>query len=224
LLNFFVINTWLSVFNLIPAFPMDGGRVLRALLSMRMSRVKATLIAARAGQILALGFVFAGFYVNPFLIFIGLFVMLGAQSELEGVRTGHVMKGYFTGQITMQRYEALDVNQSIGDAVQKVLNGQCKTFLVTDNGKPAGTLNREGIIRALAASGQHARISEVMKPGVLKIDSALPIESTYRLMTENRADMAVVTENGQMTGVIDAENILEFVMIRNAMAKNENKV
>lgn len=223
LLNFFMINIWLSVFNLIPAFPMDGGRVLRALLSMRIPRVKATLIAARTGQLLAAGFVFAGFYVNPFLIFIGLFVMLGAQAELESVRSGHVMKGYFTGQITMHKYESLDVNQNIGDAVHKILNGQCKIFLVTENGIPAGTLNREGVIRALADSGQHARISEVMKPGILKLDSALPVEEAYRTMTEQRADMAVVTDNGQMSGVIDTENILEFVMIKNALEKKESR-
>lgn len=224
LLNFFVINLWLSLFNLIPAFPMDGGRVLRALLSMRIPRVKATFIAARTGQVLAAGFVFAGFYVNPFLIFIGLFVMIGAQAELESVRTGHVMKGNFTGQITMQKFETLDVNQSVGDAVHKILNGQCKTFLVTDNGNPVGTLNREGIIRALAESGQHARISDVMKPGVMKLDSALPVEEAYRKMTEFRTDMAVVTENGKMAGVIDTENILEFVMIKNAIEKNESAV
>ncbi len=224
LLNFFMINIWLSVFNLIPAFPMDGGRVLRALLSLRIPRVKATLIAARTGQILAAGFVFAGFYVNPFLIFIGLFVMLGAQAELESVRTGHVMKGSFTGQITMQKYEILDVNQSIGDAVHKILNGQCKTFLVTDNGVPAGTLNREAVIKALAENGQHSRISEVMKTGVMYIESTLPIEEAYRKMTEQRTDMAVITENGRMTGVLDTENILEFVMIKNALEKNEGPV
>jgi Zn-dependent protease/predicted transcriptional regulator len=221
LINFFTVNLWLSAFNLIPAFPMDGGRVLRALLSMRISRVKATLIAARMGQLLAAGFVFAGFYVNPFLIFIGLFVMLGAQAELESVRTGHVLKGYLTGQVTMNRFETLQANQSINDAVRKILSGQCKTFLVMDGNEPFGILTRNDIIRALAEKGSDASISDVLNPGVLRLETTVPIDESYRKMTEMSTDMAVVTENGKMVGVIDIENILEFMMIKSALEKAE---
>jgi Zn-dependent protease len=91
-LYFFIVNIWLSLFNLIPAFPMDGGRVLRAILSMGMQRHSATEIAARIGQLLAIGFVFLGFYSNPFLIFIGLFIILGAQGELELTKAGFLLK------------------------------------------------------------------------------------------------------------------------------------
>ena len=82
-LNFFIVNIWLALFNMIPAFPMDGGRVLRALLSMKFERYIATNIAARIGQIFAVGFVFVGFFSNPFLVFIGLIIFLGAQAEAQ---------------------------------------------------------------------------------------------------------------------------------------------
>jgi Zn-dependent protease/predicted transcriptional regulator len=217
MLNFILVNLWLSVFNLLPAFPMDGGRVLRAILSMRMSRVQATRIAVRTGQLLAIGFVFAGFYINPFLIFIGLFVLLGAQAELESVKAGYFMKGYQVGQITMKHYESLEVRQNIGEAVSKILNGQCKTFLINDNGTPVGTLNREGIIKALAERGHQVLIADVMNPDLLSFDSSTPVEEAYRKMTEHHADMALVSQHGNILGVIDTENILEFIMIQSAL-------
>ena len=92
-LNFFIVNIWLAVFNLLSAFPMDGGRVLRALLAMRMQRHTATTVAARIGQVLALGFIFLGFFGNPFLIFGGLFIILGAQGKAQKTKAEFMMKG-----------------------------------------------------------------------------------------------------------------------------------
>jgi stage IV sporulation protein FB len=83
--NLMTINLALLAFNMIPAFPMDGGRVLRALLAMKLNYLKATKIAARTGQVLAVGFVIVGLGWNPMLIFIGLFVFTAARQELNDV-------------------------------------------------------------------------------------------------------------------------------------------
>ncbi len=217
LLNFMVVNLWLAFFNLIPAFPMDGGRVLRALLSMKMQRHVATTIAARIGQFLAIGFVFAGFYSNPFLIFIGLFIMLGAQSEAEATKTGFMMKGVLVSEIVMKNYETLDENDTVGTAVQKLLDGQSRNFLVVSNHQPVGSLSRDEMIAALAGGAAQKAVHTVMNKELLRFEADQPIELVYQNMLSHKVELVAVYQNADFLGILDLENILEFIMVKNVM-------
>ncbi len=218
-LNFFVVNLWLAIFNLIPAFPMDGGRVLRAILSMTMQRHKATLIAARIGQVLAIGFILLGFYANPFLIFIGIFILLGAQSEADMTRTGFAMQDALVGDIVMHRYETLSENDSIDEAVQRLLNGQSKSFLVLSGEHPVGTLSRDEIIQALSGNQGQQPVKTAMNDRLIRLDIRQPIEQAYALMSAENHSLAVVYDRGTFAGVLDLENILEFILIRDTRRK-----
>ena len=215
-LNFFIVNIWLAIFNLIPAFPMDGGRVLRAILSMKVERHVATKIAARIGQLLAVGFIFLGFYSNPFLIFIGLFIILGAQGEVEMTKAGFMLRGIFVKDIVMKHYETIDENDIVENAVKQLLNGQCKNFLVTSQNNPVGSLSRDEIIEALSNNGNRATIHAVMNKSPLRLSVQEPIEAAYQKMLGNKNGLAIVYDNQQFVGVLDLENILEFIMIKNA--------
>ena len=215
-LNFFIVNIWLAIFNLIPAFPMDGGRVLRAILSMKVERHVATKIAARIGQLLAVGFIFLGFYNNPFLIFIGLFIILGAQGEVEMTKAGFMLRGIFVKDIVMKHYETIDENDIVENAVKQLLNGQCKNFLVTSQNNPVGSLSRDEIIEALSNNGNRATIHAVMNKSPLRLSVQEPIEAAYQKMLGNKNGLAIVYDNQQFVGVLDLENILEFIMIKNA--------
>lgn len=219
-LNFFIINLWLAFFNLIPAFPMDGGRVFRAILAMNMQRHLATALAARIGQLLAVGFVFAGFFSNPFLIFIGLFIILGAQAETENTRIGFFLRGHMVRDIVMTNFETIDENETIKVSVQKLLNGQGKDFLVLKNGSPSGTLNRAGIIEALSRSGENTPVGAAMDRKIIKVEAGQEIEIVYREMLSANSNFVLVYENHQFRGVLDLENILEYIMIQGAL---ENK-
>ena len=214
-----VINLWLAVFNLIPAFPMDGGRILRSLLSFKLPRQKATQIAARIGQVLAIGFVFLGFFGNPFLIFIGLFIFLGAQAEATFVHTKSFLKDFYAHDVLMKEYKTIESNEPVRTAVAMLLNGQCKTFLVTDNEIPVGVLTREHIIQLLSESGADALVQNRMDTTLPKIDSLTPLDQLYQRMIEDKAQLALITQHGNFVGVVDMENIAEFVMIRNAQIK-----
>jgi Zn-dependent protease/CBS domain-containing protein len=215
-LNFFIVNIWLAVFNLIPAFPMDGGRVLRAILAMKFQRHIATNIAARIGQILAVGFIILGFYSNLFLIFIGIFIMLGAQAELEMTKTGFMLKGIFVKDMVMKQYETIDENDIVETAVKQLLNGQCKSFLVISDGHPVGSLSSDEIIAALTNSGNKTVINAVMNKRTLVLDAKEPIEIAYQKMLANKKGLAIVYDNKQFVGVLDLDNVLEFIMIKDA--------
>lgn len=210
------VNFWLAIFNLIPAFPMDGGRVLRALLAFRMSRTRATQIAARLGQLLAIGFIFLGLYSNPFLVFIGLFVFLGAESEAGHVQAQSLLKGYKVSDALLKDTPVLGPHDTIRDAAGLLLRGQHKYFLVGSKGKPEGTIGRDDIIRGLEASGGEASVREAMQHKILYLTPDMPIESAWQQMREQGCEFALVSENDQYIGALDLDNIAEMVMIRSA--------
>jgi Zn-dependent protease/predicted transcriptional regulator len=218
-LNFFIVNLWLAVFNLIPAFPMDGGRVLRALLSMKFERHIATNIAAHIGQFLAIGFVFAGFFLNPFLIFIGLFIFLGAQVEADYTQATSMLKGYKVKNVLMKQFSTIDSGETIKTAISMLLNGQNKNFLVTENSHSVGTLSRDEIIKALSEKGENEIIQNVMNRNITFLQEDSPLEEVYLLVQENKAVLMPVLENNKIIGVLDTENILEFIMVKDAQGK-----
>lgn len=220
-LNFFIVNIWLALFNLIPAFPMDGGRVLRAILSMNMKRHIATNIAARIGQLLAIGFVFLGFFSNPFLIFIGFFIFLGAQAEATYTQTKSMLEGYTVKDVLMQHYQTIDASQRVSIAVQLLLNGQCKNFLVMENFTPVGTLSRDEIIRALSENGEGETIYAVMNRDLIFLEVDSPLEKAFQQIQQHKSFLIPVMSAGRLVGTIDKENILEFLMVKSAMAKGE---
>lgn len=215
-LNFLVVNVWLALFNLIPAFPMDGGRVLRALLSMKFNRNIATNIAARIGQLLAIGFVLLGFYGNPMLIFIGFFIFLGAQAEAQFVQTKSTLMGYVLKDVLMRQYQTIEATETISVAVQMLLDSQYKSFLVMSVGQPVGILNRDQIIRTLSQQGTNELIVHVMDNKLIFLDANIPLEEAYEQMQQQQTTMVLVKESNNFVGIVDTENILEFILVKNA--------
>lgn len=215
-LNFLIVNVVLAVFNLIPAFPMDGGRIFRALLSMKLNRIVATKIAARVGQFLALGFILLGFYSNPFLIVIGLFILIGAQSEAKFTQNKSILSGYKVKDVLMTEYKTIDENDTIKTAVEIILSSQYNNFLVLNEGKPTGTLSRDEIIKALSKKGESECIQEVMNRNLFFLDSEQALEIAYQGLQEQGLHLAPVMENQSFIGVLDKENILEFILFQEA--------
>ncbi len=219
LLNLFLVNIFITIFNMIPAFPMDGGRVLRAALSYGMQRHVATRIAATIGQVLAIVFVFAGFFVNPFLIFIGLFIFLGAQAEADMTESKFALSGYKVHDIRMTNYASIGIRDPLAVPVSMLLDGQCRNFLVMDGDRVAGTLSRKELVKGLAEKGRDAPVESVMHTEVFTLQADMPLDEAYQTMQQYEQALYPVISEGRLAGALDMENILEFIMIRNALAK-----
>src|SRR5687768_2736110 len=159
------VNIWLVLFNLIPAFPMDGGRVLRALLAMRSGdHERATETAARVGRFFALVFGIVGIFVvgNPLLVIIALFVWLGAASEAAAAQTSAMLDGVPIDDLMITDVETLAPGDPLARAVQLILDGFQQDFPVIENGVVIGMLTRPALLRALSERGDAALVRDVM--------------------------------------------------------------
>jgi len=212
------VNLFLAVFNLIPAFPMDGGRVLRALLGIRLGFVRATEIAASIGQVVAFALGFIGLFSNPMLIFIAIFVYLAAASEAHMVALQAASRGVPVTAAMMTQFAMLMPDAPIEEAVQTLLRTSQGEFPVVDGaGKPIGLLGRADIIRALKELGPNARVAEVMSPELPTIGASRCLSDAFNVLQRKTAPaVAVVDSQGKLVGLVTAETIGEMLMLQNA--------
>lgn len=220
LISLAVINLWVALFNLIPALPMDGGRVLRALLSFRINRVTATRITARLAQWIAILFVVLGFVYNPFLILIGLFVFLGATVETEQVQLQSVIRDHTVESITMKDVPVLNRKDPIKKAVEMLLNSQAKNFLVFDGDTLLGTLGRDEIIKGIQVHTMDAAVELVTDTLPTFIELTEPVEKALLQLQRDKKGVLVVRDRGTLYGIVDNENVLEYIMVLNAVASS----
>lgn len=212
-------NTVLAVFNLIPAFPMDGGRVFRALLSFTFDKATATRIAATLGQLLAIGFVFLGFYFNFWLVFIGLFIFLGAGGEAAFEQTKAALDGLTVKDALMHRFTVLEPNAPLSDAVYALLNSQESEFVVADEGKPVGLLTRNEIVKGLSENGNYAIVSAYMKKDFFIVHPETTLIEFFQQASKTGQSVALVMDGDKFEGLIDLENVQEKLMIQEALKK-----
>lgn len=213
-----LINVILVLFNAIPAFPMDGGRVLRALLSFGMERTKATNIAAFLGQTIGLLFILLGFTGNLLLILIGVFVMAGAYSENVMVQQIELLKGHKMKEAMMTNYTILNPEDSINTAVEKLLAGSENNFIIASDDKVKGVLTKEQLVENLKNKNNNLQVSQIMNSDVAFFQADDPLTDALMKIQrdKNRQRLYPVLENGLLAGVIDMENLQEFIMTRSA--------
>lgn len=218
-----VVNVALVVFNLIPAFPMDGGRVLRSLLAMTMPFRQATMIAARVGQALAFVLGFLGLFGNPFLIFIALFVYLGAAQENAMAQMKDVTSGLHVNDAMVTEVVTLNDANTIDDAVDALLRTSQQEFPVLDDDRRVlGLLTREPMIRALRETGPGTPVSGVMQGCERSVHPGDNFEGAFRLMQESRCPaLPVVDESERFVGLITPENVGEMMMVRSVLNEGE---
>lgn len=211
-----VVNVVLVAFNLLPAFPMDGGRVLRALLAMRMPHAVATERAATVGKVFATGFAVLGFFTNPFLMVIGLFVWLGASQESSAAQLRGVLDGFPTSDAMVTDFRSLAPNDTLADAVALLLAGSQHDFPVLDNGTVVGVLTRQSLLKALAQREEEQRVGDVMHGNVLHADVDDALDNAVTRMQTTPLRTMPVLHDGKLVGLLTMENVGEFVAVQSS--------
>jgi Zn-dependent protease/CBS domain-containing protein len=218
------VNIWLVLFNLIPAFPMDGGRVLRALLALRTSYTRATHIAAGIGQFIAVAFGVLGLLSNPMLILIALFIYFGAASEATVAQVRAVSSGLRVDAVMVTGAQSLGMDSTLDDAVELLLKTSQKEFpVVNESGRLEGMLTGADLILALRRSPAQTPASEVMRVGVPCVPQSTRFESAFRLLQEsNSPALGVVDAQDRFIGLFTPENIGELLMVEDALASGSH--
>jgi Zn-dependent protease/CBS domain-containing protein len=216
-----VVNLFLVLFNLIPAFPMDGGRVLRALLASRFGYVRATEIAAAIGQFVAFVLGFIGLMVNPILIFIAIFVYLAATSEAHMVALRAASRGVPVSYAMMKQFATLPPQAHLDEAVQTLLQtGQGEFPVVDGAGKPVGVLGRGDLIRAIKTLGPDARVADAMTVEMPTISHRVTLEQAFKLLQQTSAPAVGVTDAaGKLVGLVTGETIAKMMMLQDVLPK-----
>lgn len=219
-----VLNFILAGFNLIPAFPMDGGRVLRAWLSLRMDPVQATRTAASIGQALALFLGLLGLFYNPFLLFIALFVWIGAAAESGATEMRTLLAGVTAGQAMRTEIHVLAPEDRLERAVELTLAGSQKDFPVADgHGRITGILTHTDLLRGLRELGEKGRVAEVMRTDFQRARIDEPLQAVFdRLQACGCRVVPVMDRAGNLAGLLDLDNISEIFQIRTALQEHRN--
>ncbi len=207
-------NLLLAVFNLIPAFPMDGGRILRALLSLKMERAKATQIASVIGQVLAVGFVIVSIYPfqDPILAFLGLFIFFAARQENNALRQEVRFSNLFVDEIYQQQFTRLEPHDTIQTVVSVIdITKEQNFVIVNELEQVVGVLHQEFLQEAIQQQELNAPVMLYMSQHYRTISPDMSIKSVLEIFQEEGYSILPVIQEGRLVGVLDQVHLIQFV-------------
>lgn len=216
-----MLNIILAVFNMLPAFPMDGGRVLRAALAMQMDHNRATQVAARVGQGLALWLGFLGLLYNPFLVIIALFVWIGAAAESSIEQIKSTLSGMAVGRAMLSDFQVLSPDEPLSRAIELTLAGSQTEFPVLKNGEMIGVLDQANLLSGLQQQGETSQIQEYMQKDVQSADINEPLEEVLKRLQSSKCRLLSVVKDKQLVGIINLDNIMELINIQAALHESD---
>jgi Zn-dependent protease/CBS domain-containing protein len=214
-----VSNLLVLVFNLIPAFPLDGGRVLRATLASRLGLVRATQIAGVVGQLLAVALGIASLiWQAPMALLVAFFIFLGAGSEASAVTTRVAGRGLDVSQMMVTDFRTIPIHATLAQAVDLLLTGEQREFPVVDNlGRTEGLLTRDNLIRGLSRGGPGSTVGEAMTVSAPAVPPSLGFqEALDRLRASGLPALPVIDAGGTLVGLLTLDNITDLLLVRRA--------
>jgi CBS-domain-containing membrane protein len=218
------INIILVVFNMLPAFPMDGGRVLRALLAMKMEYTRATQIAATIGQGFAVLFGLAGLFSGNFLLlFVALFVWMGAEGEASLVRMRSALAGIPIQRAMQTEFRIVPPEARLGDVLAAIAAGYQRDFPVLDNSsRLVGVLTRDNIMQALAERNFDGSVADVMETDFVTAHPREMLQSVLSRCEAAQCHVVPVVDHGRLVGLVSADRLGEFLMLDAALRSHRH--
>lgn len=210
-------NLFLALFNLLPAFPMDGGRALRAILAMRMDRVRATRVAAYLGHFIAGLFVLLGLIsANPILLLIGIFIYFGASAESADTKLRHLAQSLIVSDVMRSNVRTIGSSASLSDGIALMLQaGQHAIPVIGADGSLAGVATKDSIIRAVHRSGRGAAISEAVERDVPVVAGHHSlVDALDQLQSHSAPAVIVVNARGELTGILTPETLSDLMIVQ----------
>ena len=217
LMKLMIVNIFLAVFNLLPAFPMDGGRVLRAWLALHINHAQATRIAAGIGQAFALMMAVFGFLFNPILLFIALFVWIGAAAEAGAEQIKLVLSRIPISRAMLSEFQILSPGDTLSHAIDLTLAGSQKDFPVLENGELIGVITQLDLIDGLRRYGENSDVEKIMQRDVPTVDINEPLERVTDQLENSPCRLIGVTHHGQLVGILNLDNVMELFQFYRAL-------
>lgn len=219
-----VANISLAVFNMIPAFPMDGGRVLRSVMAMMMPEDRATRIATGTGQILSLALVVTALMFGQWLLAItGFLIFLGASQELASSTARTTLEGRLVGDAMQRSLWTLSPGDTLGRASELLLAGGQSHFPVLMGDQMVGLLSREQLLNGIQQEGSYAYVGGVMSRDWITVSPDQPILTVLDDHESLRSEPAVVMIDGRLVGLLTREKLNEFVQLEYARTKGPDR-
>ncbi len=221
-LNLFVLDLFLALFNLLPAFPMDGGHILRSVLAWRLGQTRGTLWAAYIGQVVAVAMGILGILnVNVILILIALAVFAAARQEYHATELRAVLGSMPVSAALITTAPTLSPEDRLASAVQLTMSGQPAPYAVVAGGRLAGLLTPMDITSALEFYNAEVRVGDIMRQGFPVLCPTDTLAQAHQLMATSGLRALPVVEGGQFLGMITAPQIQEIRALLAAQARRE---
>jgi Zn-dependent protease len=214
---FIIINLLLGLFNLLPAFPMDGGRILRAFLAERMSFIKATKLAASIGKQFAIIMAVVGVFFNFLLILIAIFVYVGADAEYKSVIVSTLLGDEMVKDVMTTDVHTLNPDNTVQETLKTMFSEKHMGYPVTDNGKLVGIITFDDISK-IPENERDMLIKDIMTRKLILSDPNEDLVETIGKLNKNRIGRVPVVKNGELVGIISKTDIT------NTLQKKELKL
>jgi predicted transcriptional regulator len=211
------VNITLAIFNLIPAFPMDGGRVFRSILALKMDYVRATSVAVSVGQALAMVLIFFGVFFNWWLTLIGLFLYMGAGSEKQQVVLRSFVHRLPVAETMTIDFRSLRPDEPISRAIEHFYHGCQQDFPVIGPNGIEGVLTRDRILASIHEKGLDVPVCEVMDRDFVSVGPETPLDDVYRKLQSGQKTAVAVVQDRTVKGMVCLDSLSRYFMVRAAM-------